>query len=156
MSSRKKGQRRPRKQKRFASLKRRLEEGPFPVKRIVVEPSGQVKMSDVLADFVEPYSHLADTEEAYRKLLTLAVLAWNASFLPKNKQQEMIDQVIDGGIPTGTEELRAGLKDIVRMLIARKQKHFAEYKRNMIDFELTDTGTGYRLTVASTLDEVAS
>ena len=62
---------------------------------------------------------------------------------------------MDGGIPTGTEELRAGLKDIVRMLIARKQKYFAEYKRNIIDFELIDTGTGYRMTVASTLDEVA-
>ena len=154
MSSRKKGQRRSRKQERFESLKRKLERGPFPVKRIVVTPGGQVKMSYVLADFVEPYSQSADTEEEYRKLLTLAVLAWNASFLPKSKQQEMISQVIDGGIPAGTQELRTGLKDIVRALIARKQKHFAEYKRNIIDFELTASGAGYHLTVASTSDEM--
>jgi len=67
MSSRKKGQRRPRKQKRFASLKRKLEQGPFPVKRIVVEPSDQVKMSDVLADFVEPYSLPPDCRFDFRR-----------------------------------------------------------------------------------------
>ncbi|MFQ6015316.1 MAG: hypothetical protein ACE5NP_07725 [Anaerolineae bacterium] len=110
-------------------------------------------MSEVLGDFVEPYMDLADTEEAYHKLLTLAVMAWNASFLPEEEQEEMIDRVLAAGIPAGDDELRAGLKGIVNMLIARKKAYFSEYTRNIIDFEVTDTGQGYHLTVASTLEE---
>ena len=124
--------------------------------RVVVEPGDALKMSEVLTDFVEPYVRFADTQEAYRRLLTLAVLAWNASFLPVREQREMINTVIDEGIPTATEELRTGLKDIVLMLIARKREHFSEHKRKIIDFEVTDTGKGYRVIVASTLEEVAS
>jgi hypothetical protein len=40
------------------------------------------------------------------------------------------------------------------MLMARKQAYFSAYRRNIIDYELTDTGKGYRLFVASTLEEV--
>lgn len=103
-----------RKQNRFENLKRKLELGPFRTEKIVIEPCGEVKMSEVLMDFVEPYRELADAEEAYRKLLTLAVMAWNASFLPEKEQQDMIERVLDEGIQTGTEELKTGLKEIVR------------------------------------------
>ena len=49
-----------------------------------------------------------------------------------------------------------GLKEIVNMLIARKKAHFSEYRRAIIDFELTDTGRGYHLAVVSTLGETPS
>ena len=46
----------------------------------IVRPSpGQEKMSEVLLDFVEPYSEQWETAEELRKLLTLAVIAWNAA-----------------------------------------------------------------------------
>jgi hypothetical protein len=151
-------QKRERKQKRTPKrvngLKSKLERGPFRDKKLVIEPACEVKMSDVLADFIKPYRGWADTEEAYRKLLTLAILAWNASFLPTEEQQAMIDNVIDGGLPAATEELKNGLKQIVHMLMARKRAYFSAYRRNIIDYELTDTGKGYRLSVASTLEEV--
>jgi hypothetical protein len=139
----------------FKRLKAKLEQGPFRGEKLVVAPSGQVKMSEVLGDFVEPYMDLVDTEQAYRMLLTLAVMAWNASFLPEQERQEMIDRVLEAGIPSGDDELRAGLKGIVNMLIARKKAYFSEHTRDIIDFEVTDTGEGYRLTVASTLEEEA-
>jgi len=143
--------RQKRKQRRFEGLKNKLEQGPFRGARIVIEPSGEIKMSEVLEDFVEPYLEFAATEEAYRKLLTLAVIAWNASFLSEEEQRDMLDRVLDEGIPAGSGELKAGLKGIVNELIIRKKTYFSEYTRNIIDFELTDTGTGYHLTVASTL-----
>lgn len=147
----KRKRRQEQKQKRLASLKKKLEQGPLRGQKIVIEPGGEEKMSKVLIDFVEPYLEFADTEEAHRKLLTLAVMAWNASFLPEKEHQDMIDRVLDAGIPTGTEELKTGLKDIVNMLIARKKVYYSEYTRKIIDFELTDTGRDYRLSVASTL-----
>jgi hypothetical protein len=110
-------------------------------------------MSAVLTDFVEPYVDCAETEEGFRKLLTLAVIAWNASFLPEDKQQDMIESVLDAGIPEGEDELKAGLKEIVSMLIARKKAHFSEYTRDIIDFEVTDLGENYHVSVASTPEE---
>jgi len=143
-----------RKQKRFDALASKLARGPFRDRKLVIEPAGEVKMSEVLADFIEPYRDWADTEEAYRKLLTLAMLAWNASFLLTEEQQAMVDEVINGSLPAATEELKNGLKQIVNMLMARKQAYFSAYKRNIIDYELTDTGKDYRLSVASTLEGV--
>jgi hypothetical protein len=148
----KRSRKRKRKQKRFAGLKRKLEQGPLHGHKFVIEPSGEEKMSEVLTDFIEPYLEFADTDEAHRKLLTLAVMAWNASFLPEKEQQDMINRVLDAGIPTGTEELKAGLKEIVNMLIVRKKVYFSEYTRKIVDYELTDRGRDYHLAVASTLE----
>ena len=152
----KRRRKRQRKQKRFENLEKKLEQGPFRKDKIVIEPSGEVKMSKVLTDFVEPYLEFTETEEDYRKLLALSVMAWNASFLPEKEQQEMIDRVLDKGIPTGTEELKAGLKEIVNELIVRKKIYFPEYTRMIIDFEVTDTGRDYHLAVASTLEKMPS
>ena len=139
-------------QKQLKSLKHKLKQGHFRGREIITNPSGDVKMSEVLMDFVAPYHELADTSEAYRKLLTLGITAWNASFLPKEAQQDMVDGIISGGIHSATYELQTGLKDIVNMLIARKEEYFSEYRRDIIDFELTDTGDGYHLSVASILE----
>ena len=140
-------------QGRFERLKAKLERGPFRDQELVIAQSGEVKMSAVLADFVEPYVDYAETEEGFRKLLTLAIMAWNASFLPEDKQQDMIESVLDAGIPGYEDELKAGLKGIVNTLIARKKAHFSEYTRKIIDFELTDLGEDYHVTVVSTLEE---
>ena len=110
-------------------------------------------MSEVLTDFVEPYLEFADTDEAYRKLLTLAVTAWNASLLPEEEQRDMVDRIFGEALPAATEELKTDLKEIMSILIARKKKFFSEYTRTIIDFELTDRGRDYHLTVASTLGE---
>lgn len=108
-------------------------------------------MSEVLIEFIEPYSEFADTEEAYRKLLTLAIIAWNAFSLSEKYQQDMIQSVLDKGMSAGTEELKAGLKEIINALLVRKKMYFSEYTRRIIDFELTDTRKEYHITVASTL-----
>ena len=112
-------------------------------------------MSDVLSDFVEPYREFADTEEAYRKLLTLGVIAWSAALRPEQERQEMVDKIL-ADAQAATEEVEMELKEIVNMLIARKEAYFSEYRRDIIDFEVTDTGSGYHLSVASTLEETSS
>jgi hypothetical protein len=143
-----------RNQKRFDGLKRKLEQGPFQGRNVffVVEPSGEVKISEALEDFVEPYLEFANTEEACRKLLTLAVIAWNVSFLPEEEQQDIVEGISAEVMPAATEEQKADLKGILSMLIARKKVYFSEYTRKIIGFELTGTGKGYYLSVASTLE----
>ena len=74
---------------RLGDLKQKLEQGPFGTERVVVEPAGAERLSDVRAEFVAPYAQLAADEAACRKLLTLSVVAWTAALLPEGRQPEM-------------------------------------------------------------------
>ena len=115
--------------------------------KIVVNPVGEAKMSEVLTEFVKPYADHADTDEAYQKLLVIGILAWNAALLPTKKRQEMVNSLL-GEMPTSMPK---EFRSIVEMLIERKLKHFAENKRVNVNYELTDIGDGFHLSVASTL-----
>jgi hypothetical protein len=119
----------------------------------VSPPPGVEKMSDVLEDFIEPYLDSIEGDDAYRKLLTLAALAWNAALLPEGRQEAMIDDVLSKGLPPGSDELAAGLRSIVEGMVERKKAHFSSNRRAIISFELTDLGDQYHLTVASILDD---
>ena len=132
--SRKIKRRQKRKQKLFDGLKNKLRQTPFREREVVWNPSGEVKMSEVLIDFIEPYLEFADTLESYRKLVILGIMAWNASLLPKGEQQDMVDSIFhqfNQQMPRVTEELR--LEEIVDTLIARKKAYFSEYTRAIIN-----------------------
>src|SRR6516165_11203247 len=122
-----------------------------PGSRVVYEPTGREKMSEVLEDFIEPYREVAHNEDALRKLLDLGVLAWNAALLPEEQRRTAIDEILREGLPGSSKEDRALAKEIIETLVRRKEERFAANQRAIISFELTDTGHGYHLTVASTL-----
>ena len=44
-------------------------------------------------------------------------------------------------------------KGIIEELIERKNKHFAEHTRTIVDYQVTETRDGFHLSVASTLTE---
>lgn len=144
--------RRASKQDGFKRLRAQLKEGPFHDHKFVIAPGGEVKMSEVLGAFIEPYIDLADTIEAYRRLLTVAVAAWNIALAPKAEQQKMLDEIAAAGIPADDVESHTVFREMVTMLIARKKQYFAAYTRNIIAFEVTDIGDSYHLVVASTLE----
>ena len=145
-----------RRQKPLEGLKRKLEQGPLQGQEFVIEPSGEVKMSEVLMAFIEPYIESASTEEAHRKLLMLAIMAWNAALLPEEDQQDMVDKAVEA-IPAASWAMRAYMRAIMSELIERKKTYFSEYTRMIIDFELTDMGgEDYHLSVASTLEKPPS
>jgi len=104
-------------------------------------------MSEVLLDFVEPYRELAATEEALRKLLTLASVAWNAALLPPAKREALLRSTEDRLPP----DLRADYRAILEPLILRKQQHFSDNSRSILDFELSMERAGPDLRVMSTL-----
>jgi len=110
-------------------------------------------MSEVLEAFVEPYLDVADTEDAYRKLLMLAVVAWNASFLTEEEQREMVDDITSKVMSAATREDKKDFRELVSTLVERKRAHFSAYTRKIISFELTDTGRDYHLSVVSTIED---
>lgn len=143
--------RQKRKQRAFPDLP--LEEDILGTK-LLMEPPGEVKMSEVLEAFVEPFLEFAETTEAMRRLFAVAMLAWNVSFFSEEERQEMIEEFIETAISSPTPEEREDIQEIVAVLLKRKKELFPEYNRKIISFELVDTGEEYRLLVASTLDQV--
>jgi hypothetical protein len=140
----------------LASFEKKLRKESLPFGELVVSPPGYAKMSEVLEDFIEPYQELAQTKEATLKLLTLATIAWNVALLPKPERQGMIDKMITDALVGGDKKLKAEIQDLIKKLIARKNRYFSEYKRMILDFELKDVGSGYHLSVASTLSPESS
>jgi hypothetical protein len=122
-----------------------------PGSKVVYEPAGREKMSDVLEDFIEPYRDMADTEDAFRKLLTLALLAWNAALLPEDRRRTMIDETLGAGFSRASEADRSQAREFVEVMVRRKEEYFPSNRRAIISFELTDKGDDYHLSVASTL-----
>jgi len=113
----------------------------------IVPPHDGVKMSKVLERFVEPYQKFAETEDAYRKLLAMALIAWNTALFPKRERSTSIKEVLVA-MP---EDLRDDGNQIIQDLMARKDKFFSQYRRMILDYELVDTGGSLHLSVVSTI-----
>jgi hypothetical protein len=119
--------------------------------RVVYNPAGRESMSDVLEAFVEPYRDMAETEDAFRKLLTLALVAWNAALLTEDRRQAMIEETLEAGFSKAPAADRALAMEFVKTMVRRKEEHFPANRRAIVSFKLTDTGDDWHLTVASTL-----
>ena len=116
----------------------------------IVETTDGVKMSEVLEAFIQPHMEFADTEESFKKIVTIAVVAWNLSLLPRSGQTKAMNEMLTSLPP----EARADTRSVVRDLMRRKRRHFAEFRRMIIEFEAVDTKDGFHLTVISTPDNV--
>jgi len=144
------------KPERLERLQRKIAQGPYKDYEILPTSEDAEKMSVILKKFVEPYLEYVDSEESYQKLITLAVMAWNASLLPEEDGQRMIDDIFGKGLPKGETELIAGLREIVDSLVARKKAYFSKYRRQIIDFDVEDLGNQYYISVASIVEDDGS
>jgi hypothetical protein len=117
---------------------------------IIIESADGVKMSEVLEAFIEPYMEFAETEESFQKLVTIAVVAWNTSLLPRNEQTKVVNDLLQSLPP----ETQADAKSIVKELMRRKRRYFSKIRRAIIDFEVADTKDGFHLMVASTPENI--
>lgn len=97
-------------------------------------PEGEVKMSDVLSEFVQPYLKHTSGYEDMQKLFMLAITAWNMSFLPEAERTEEIEKA--------ATELNAPeeIRPVLRTMITRKQRHFRHYTRRILNFQLVNRG----------------
>ncbi|MCB9004178.1 MAG: hypothetical protein H6664_07365 [Ardenticatenaceae bacterium] len=107
----------------------------------------ELKMSDVLTDFIAPYQDAVETKHQFESLIGLAAFAWNAAILPPDKQEETVQQIIQ----TMPVEAQAEGRELFMALLERKQRHFAHIKRFIINYEVTDLGDDWHLAVASSV-----
>ncbi len=147
MASRKKNKRRQKKRSRARKARPLLPTG-LQSGAVTVLSGGAEKMSEVLMEFLEPYTKHWKTEEDLRKLLTLGIVAWNAALVTGSTRDELIQSTSEVIPP----ELRQGLRSILDEMIQRKESYFANNKRMIIDYELTMGPAGPYLSVISTLE----
>jgi hypothetical protein len=114
---------------------------------VIFEPRGEVKMSEVLLDFISPYRDTWETEDQFRKLILMAIVAWNAAIAPDDKGAELVQSTM----ATLPPEAQADYLQIVVSLIERKQRFFASNTRMIINHTITMTPAGPHLQVMSTL-----
>ena len=150
MESRRQQKKREKKKHARLQKQKRARQGLFGDTIIVATPPGGEKMSAVLLEFLEPYSEQWRNEEEFRKLVNLAVAAWNAALFPDSERDKAIQEIVD----TVPPEIRADLREILEGMIQRKITHFGGNKRAIINYEVTMRNAGPHLSVVSTLDRV--
>jgi hypothetical protein len=148
-SRKKKDKKRKQKQRRRpgrAKLTPKLTQGLPENTEVISTPGGQEKMSEVLLEFVEPYLQHGRTEEAVNKLLTVALVAWNAALVTGSQRDKLIQDTLQA-VPA---EVRPVMKNIIEEMMRRKETHFANNRRMIINYQLTMTPSGPHLQVLST------
>ncbi len=112
---------------------------------------GQVgeKMSDVIEEFIEPYRQYADTPDMYRRLIATGIVAWNAALLQGAKRETFLRDMLKTIAPNADRQAQEDFDAIVREMIVRKERYFANNRRIILNYRATETPTGMTLVVAS-------
>ena len=119
---------------------------------IIVE--SELRMSEVIGDFISPYADDVETVGQYEVLVTIAAMAWNSAILPPEARELAVEQMLKS-VPTGVEE---GVMDLFDELVARKQQYFSHINRIIVNYEVTELDDGeWYLAIAASFskEEVA-
>jgi len=122
----------------------------IPKERIITTPNDVDKMSDVIQDFAKPLLLLKDDEEFQRKALRVAILVWNISLFPKQKQEKALQEICSDFSKPDDPNYIESIKTIVNALIERKRKNYPNHKKVITDFQISGSGKSRRLNVVST------
>jgi hypothetical protein len=136
--------------KDMEKLSKKLLSGEFGVNfaGTMISPSGEIKMSEVLEDFVEPYLEFARNHQQRKQMFGMAMTAWNLSFLPEAERESMFEKAIEQAVAE-TDLLPQDFSVIVGSMITRKLDYFAGNRRLIISVELKDMRDEFQLLVAS-------
>ena len=119
--------------------------------KIVVEPSGAARMSDVLQDFAEPLLLESVTDAEVKDAIKFSILVWNASLVPSPERENVVETLIkelsNPDLPDRTESV----KSYIDMLLERKKDLFPDIDRTIVDCQFSGSGSKLRLDVVSSL-----
>lgn len=117
---------------------------------VMITPAGEVKMSDVLKAFVQPFLGAAKNHDQREMLIAIAISAWNLSFLPEDRRSSQLEELVNDLCESQDRVAQDEIRAIVTEMIERKQTFFADCQRYILDFEFQETRTDYHLAVMST------
>jgi hypothetical protein len=145
--------RRKKQEKRIETSKSELaerikEQKEFSDSKIIVEPPGQVKMSKVIVDFIEPFMEFAEDEEAEEFVVMAAIMAWNSNLIPPQEQKKFIKNFRK---KMGTIDAEL-FKIMLSMMRNYKEENYPDLKRFILDYQLLHTQEGMHLNVVSSME----
>ena len=123
----------------------------LPVAGFVLNPKGEISMSDAISQLIEPYKKEVTNYSGFSKLVSLACIAWNTSILPQEKQGEALDKMV--AILPGTHETLLEMLGLTIDLVNRKKELFPDISRMIVEFKVTDQGNNFHIAIASTLEK---
>lgn len=118
---------------------------------IVIEPEGYDKMSAVLLKFLKPYLDKGKSLRDYKSIITLGIIAWNASLLPPDKQEEAVSIQLPKIVSKMPKNIKSDMMHIIHELMERKQKYFKDIKRLVLEYTFKEKGENFDLSVVSSL-----
>lgn len=118
--------------------------------QVMVNPAGTEKMSEVILRFAEPFKD--DDGLVSKAMLEIAIIIWNASFMPKDMQRKAVEDVVNV-LPSDDREARREMFLIVNTLLERKKQYFSNNKRMIMDYHITESAHSIHLDVVSTVPE---
>ena len=80
-------------------------------------------------------------------LLAMAIAAWNVALFPGGERAQRLRELST----TLPAEARTDFLALMREMVARKERDFAQYTRYILNYELTERRASYHLNVLSTL-----
>jgi len=111
------------KEKQFLEKTKRREETEG--KKVLINPRDQIKMSEVIGDFAAPLLERFEPEASAKKLIPLAVFAWDLAMMPEEEHERFLDELMEG---LGLDGVSAsGMREVMYLLVDRKKKQFGKY-----------------------------
>ena len=140
-------------QQALNKLEQSFRQGPLgkTVAGIVKSPKGEIKMSEVLEEFVRPYLGELKTHRRREMFVEIAIIAWNVAVLPEAARQSTLDEFLPAALKGKDLSTQQEMKQLIDELILRKQEFFADNRRLIVDYELLGTDDEFQIAVASTV-----
>ena len=108
-------------------------------------PDNNANISKIFESFIEPWLEMTETEDDMRRLIKIAVIAWNLSLSSESEQQERTNQLLAHNIDQENAQIKADIEDFINRLIIRKNRDFPQCKQLITDFDLEDLGDTYQI-----------
>ncbi len=124
-------------------------EGIFGDREVVFQTGSPEKMSEVLLAFVEPYQEYATTRDAFERLIAIGALAWNAALASPEDRRSLLDKTSKLIQESAGEEDAKVYGALVSDLIKRKERYFANNKRLIATYQVTEGKGKLHVAVAS-------
>jgi hypothetical protein len=118
--------------------------------QVLVNPAGTEKMSEVILRFAEPFKDHDGLVP--RAMLEIAIILWNASFMPSDMQRKAVEDVVNV-FPRDAIEARREMLLTAHMLLERKKQYFSHNKRMIMDYHITESAHSIHVDVMSTVPE---
>ena len=107
------------------------------------------KLSEVILEYAEPLTNVADGSEVEERAIRMSVTLWNASLLPKQKALETMEPALED-MAQGDQLLKSEFYLMFELMYTRKQSLFPNDKRFIVDYTLEENDEGFNLRVVST------